>query len=69
MLCVWWNFDDILNFELFPNGRSIDSNLYYQQLEPIHAVLKLEYPALVNRRRVLLQDDNAPAHTSRLTKN
>ena len=69
MLCVWWNFEGIIHFELVPNGRSIVSNLYSQQLQRMHAILKLKYPASVNRRQVLLQQDNTTAHTFRLTKN
>ena len=35
----------------------------------MRAALKLKYPALVIRRPVLLQQDNVPAHASRLTNN
>jgi histone-lysine N-methyltransferase SETMAR len=55
MLSVWWNFEGIIHFELIPDGRAIDSNLYSQQLERVHAVLSERYPALINRHRVLLQ--------------
>ena len=68
MLCVWWNFEGIIHFELVPNNRAIDAELYSTQLERMHTALAKKYPALVNRKRVLLQQDNASPHTARRTK-
>ena len=68
MLCVWWNFEGVIHFELVPEGRTVNANLYTQQLDRVYAILCERYPALVNRNRVLLQQDNAPAHTARLTR-
>ena len=28
MLCVWWNLDCVIHWELVPNGRAIDVDLY-----------------------------------------
>jgi hypothetical protein len=39
--------------------------VYSQQLEKMHTVLLEKYPALVNRKRVLLQQDNARPHRQR----
>jgi hypothetical protein len=36
-----------------------------QQLEKMHMVLLEKYPALVNRKRVLLQQDNARPHMAK----
>jgi [histone H3]-lysine36 N-dimethyltransferase SETMAR len=68
LLCVWWNFEGVIHFELVPNGRTIDADLYCTQLGRMYAALSEKYPALVNRKRVLLQQDNAKPHTSRQTK-
>jgi [histone H3]-lysine36 N-dimethyltransferase SETMAR len=65
MLSVWWNVDGILHFELVPEGRAVTGVLYAEQLERVHVILVQKYPALTNRKRVLLQHDNAPAHRSR----
>ena len=48
-----------------PNGRAVDADLYFQQLEGAHEILRRRYPALVNRNRVLLQQDNVRPHTAR----
>lgn len=68
LLCVWWNFEGVIHFELVPNGRTIDSDMYCAQLDRMYAALSQKYPALVNRKRVLLQQDNAKPHTARRTK-
>lgn len=70
MLCVWWNFQGVIHFELVPEGRAINAELYSQQLERMYGALGERYPALLhrNRKRVLLQQDNARPHTAHLTQ-
>lgn len=68
MLCVWWNFEGILHFELVPNGHAVNAELYSAQLERLHNVLCVHYQALINHKRALLQKYNAAAHRSRLVK-
>ena len=62
MLCVWWNFEGVIHFELVPEGLAINAELYSQQLERMYAALGERYPALVYRKRVLLIQDNARPH-------
>lgn len=68
MLCVWWNYEGLLHFELIPNGQSITADLYSKQLEKVYAILVKRYPSLINRRQVLLQQDNARPHVARITR-
>ena len=68
MLCVWWNYEGVIHFELVPNGRTVNSSLYCEQLHRVYEILCNRYPALVNRNAVLLQQDNAKPHTSRVTR-
>jgi histone-lysine N-methyltransferase SETMAR len=65
--CVWWNYEGLLYYELVPDGRTINVEVYSQQLEKIYTVLLVEYPALVNRKRVLLQQENAIPHRAKKT--
>ena len=51
LLCVWWNFEGIIHFELVPNGRTINADLYCAQLDRMYAELGRKYPALFNRKR------------------
>ena len=41
MLCVWWNYECIVHFELVPQGQSITSEVYCQQLDRVYAVITL----------------------------
>jgi histone-lysine N-methyltransferase SETMAR len=67
LLCVWWNYEGLIYYELMPDGRTINTEMYSQQLEKMYTVLLQKYPALVNRKRVLLQQDNARSHTAKKT--
>ena len=62
MLYGWWNSEGVIRWEFVPHGRTVDVDLYSQQLGRVHEILRWRYPALVNRNRVLLQQDNVRAH-------
>ena len=61
-------FCEIMHFELVQNGCAISAKLYGQQLEWVYKKLKQKYPALINQKHVLMQQDNAKPQTSRKTK-
>jgi histone-lysine N-methyltransferase SETMAR len=67
LLCVWWNYKGLIYYELVPVGRTISVEVYSQQLEKMYTVFLEKYPALVSRKRVLLQKDNARPHTAKKT--
>jgi histone-lysine N-methyltransferase SETMAR len=48
LLYVWWNYEGLIYYELVPDGRTINVEVYSQQLEKIYMVLLKKYPALVN---------------------
>jgi histone-lysine N-methyltransferase SETMAR len=68
MICVWWNYEGVLHFELVPDGRAVNAELYCQQLDHVYDKLKEKYPTLVRRKRALFQQDNAKPHTPKTTK-
>lgn len=68
MISVWWNIDGILDFELLPDGQTINAEYYCQQLDRVYNIVKEKYPALINRKHALLQHDNAPPHRAKLTQ-
>lgn len=68
LLCVWWNYEGIIHFEVLPNREFINADVYCAQLERMYEVLSKKYPSLVNRKRIYLQQDNAKPHTARKTK-
>ena len=67
MLCVWWNYEGVFHFKLVPEGRAMNYELSCKQLGRMYTVLKEKYPALVNRNRVLFQQNKARPLTSRKT--
>jgi [histone H3]-lysine36 N-dimethyltransferase SETMAR len=68
MLCIWWNFEGPVYWELLKDGHAVDGKLYSEQLDRVYEVLRTRYPELINRKRALLQHDNAPAHKSKLVQ-
>jgi histone-lysine N-methyltransferase SETMAR len=67
ILCVWWNYEGPIYYELVPDGRKINAEVYSQELEKMYMVLLEKCPALVNRMRMLLKQDNARPHTAKKT--
>jgi histone-lysine N-methyltransferase SETMAR len=33
LLCVWWNYEGLIYYELVPDVRTINAEVYSQQLE------------------------------------
>ena len=46
-------------------GRAVDADLYFQQLERVHEILRRTYPAFVNRNRIIMLQENKTPHTAR----
>ena len=68
MLCAWWNFEGVIDWEFVPNGRAVNEDLY--SLERVHEILRRRYPPLVNRNKSSLaagQCEVARPHTARTT--
>jgi len=68
LLCVWWNYEGVVHFELLPDDQTIHSEVYCLQLQQVYDILCRRYPAIVNRKRVIIQHDNARPHTSKKTQ-
>ena len=68
MICVWWNYEGVVHWEIVPTGRTVNADLYSEQLGRVHEQLCKKYPELLNRGQVLLHHDNAPAHTAKKTR-
>jgi len=67
-LCVWWDWQGIIHFELLPYGQTLNSDLYCQQLDRLKAALMQKRPSLVNRGRIVFHQDNARPHKSLVTR-
>lgn len=65
LLSVWWDIHGIVYWELLEKNRTINAELYSQQLERLAQNIR---SILRNRKGVMLQHDNARPHTARLTR-
>ena len=66
MLCVWWDWEGIIHYELLERNQTVNAELYVQQLHRLNEAIQQKRP---NRRNgVLLQHDNARPHIANMTK-
>ena len=61
MLSVWWDWKDVVFFELLPRNQTINSDINCYQLNKLNAAVKEKQPELVNRKGVIFH--NATPHT------
>ena len=63
MLSVWWDFKDIVHFELLIRNQTINSNVYCRQVMKLEKEIKEKRPELATRKGVILHQDYArPQH-------
>ena len=67
MLCIWWDWKGVLYYELLPENQTINSSKYCSQLDQLKA-LDEKRPELVNRKCILLHQDNARPHVSLMAR-
>lgn len=67
LLCVWWSVRGIVHFEVLKPGQTVNADLYCEQLDRVHQSLMAKWPAIVNRKGVILQHDNARPHCAKRT--
>ena len=68
MLCVFWDFQGIIHFELLENNETVDSNLYSLQLENLNQSLIRKRPKFKKRKKPVLLHDNAKPHISKIVQ-
>jgi len=64
MLCIWWDSEGVIYYELLPDNTTVNSDLYCQQLNNLACALKQKRPFKDN---ILFLHDNARAHTAKKT--
>ncbi|GFU22613.1 mariner Mos1 transposase [Trichonephila clavipes] len=67
LLSVWWDYKGIVYFELLPPNRTINSDVYIEQLTKLNNAVEEKQPELTNRKGVF-HHDNARPHTSLVTR-
>lgn len=63
MLCAWWDWRGIIHYELLPPDKTINSELYCEQLMRLNQEVKRKRPELINRRDMVFHHDKGGPHT------
>ena len=48
ILSIWWDYKGVVYFELLPNNRTTNSDVYCQQLVKLEEAIKEKRPELAN---------------------
>ena len=68
MLCVWWDQEGVIYYELLKPGEITHG--YHQQLIKLHRALRKKRPHYRKRHdKLIFLHDNAPSHTSTMVQN
>ncbi len=69
MLCVWWDQKGIVYYELLEPNKTINAEVYSQQLMRLSEALEEKRPFMgKGKRKVILQHDNARPHVAKSTQ-
>lgn len=69
MLCVWWDQEGVVFYELLKPSETVNTVRYQQQMVDLNRALLEKRPQWASRRgKVILLHDNAPAHTAKATR-
>ena len=66
MICIWWNNEGVLYYELLPRGVTITNDIYCQHQKSLAGAKKKKRPERL--REVMLFHDKARPHSDNLTK-
>jgi len=65
LLCIWWDQEGVLHYELLPRNQTITAEVYCEQLRRLEKAIKEKRPRMKN---VILLHDNARPHVAQMTK-
>lgn len=69
LLCIWWDQQGVVYYELLKPNETVTADVYRSQLNKLNDVLLQKRPAIAsNRRKVILLHDNARPHVARVVK-
>lgn len=69
LLCIWWDQQGVLYYELLKPNETVTADVYRRQLNKLNDVMLQKRPAIAsNKRKVILLHDNARPHVARVVK-
>ncbi|KAK6767034.1 hypothetical protein RB195_026541 [Necator americanus] len=66
MICVWWDWEGLVHWEMLEKNKTVEKNLYIAQLHRVKEAIQLKRPH--RRGQVILLHDNARPHTANIVK-
>jgi hypothetical protein len=66
MLCIWWDMEGSIHYELLESKLTVTLERHCQQLRRLEEEIQKKRPG--RRKGVILQHDNARPHTANVTK-
>jgi hypothetical protein len=66
MLCIWWDMEGIIHYELLERNLTVTAERYCQQLRRLEEAIQQKRPC--RRHGVILQHDSALPDSANLTK-
>ena len=70
MLCIWWDQEGVILYELLKPGETVTAKRYHQQLIKLNRAIREKRPEYAKRQhKLIFLYDNAPSHTSVLVRN
>ncbi|KFM57872.1 Mariner Mos1 transposase, partial [Stegodyphus mimosarum] len=68
LFCLWWDRKGPVYYELLKQGKTINVDLYCNQLDKLNAAIKEKRPALASRKGIVFHHDNARPPTAMVTQ-
>ena len=70
MLCVWWDQESVIYYELLKPSETVNAHRYHQQLIRLHRVLREKRSHYRERHdKLIFLHDNASSHTWTMVQN
>ena len=66
MICVWWDWEGLIHWEMLENNKKIEQNLYIAQLHRVNEAIQQKRPD--KQSQVVLLHDNARPHVAKTVK-
>jgi len=59
---MWWDWKGPVFYELLPKNKTINSDVYCEQLQKLSDAIAQKHSELINRKGVVFHHDNARPH-------
>ena len=66
MICVWWDWEGLIHWEMLGKNMTVEKNLYKSQLHRVNEAIQQKRPD--RQGQVILLHDNARPHTAKTVK-